>query len=62
MASKDAVQLVTYPFAGGVDERTQPELVDPLRNCLRLENVRANQRVQEAYLGSAVADAQGAGH
>ena len=25
-------------------------------------NVRANQRVQEAYLGSAVADAQGAGH
>ena len=26
------------------------------------ENVRANQRVQEAYLGSAVADAQGAGH
>ena len=44
MASKDAVQLVTYPFAGGVDERTQPELVDPLRNCLRLENVRANQR------------------
>ena len=24
--------------------------------------VRANQRVQEAYLGSAVADAQGAGH
>ncbi len=26
------------------------------------EKVRANQRVQEAYLGSAVADAQGAGH
>ena len=26
------------------------------------DNVRANQRVQEAYLGSAVADAQGAGH
>ena len=25
-------------------------------------NVRANHRVQEAYLGSAVADAQGAGH
>ena len=25
-------------------------------------NVRANQRVKEAYLGSAVADAQGAGH
>ena len=25
-------------------------------------NVRANQRVQEAYLGSAVADAQGVGH
>lgn len=25
-------------------------------------NVRANQRVQEVYLGSAVADAQGAGH
>lgn len=25
-------------------------------------NVRANQRVQEAYLGSVVADAQGAGH
>ncbi|MBO0940149.1 ABC transporter ATP-binding protein [Acidovorax temperans] len=25
-------------------------------------NVRANQRVQEAYLGSSVADAQGAGH
>ena len=26
------------------------------------DKVRANQRVQEAYLGSAVADAQGAGH
>lgn len=26
------------------------------------EKVRANQRVQEAYLGSAIADAQGAGH
>ena len=26
------------------------------------DKVRANARVQEAYLGSAVADAQGAGH
>ena len=26
------------------------------------EKVRANQRVQEAYLGSAVADAQAGGH
>lgn len=44
MASKDELRLTFMPMMGGIDERTQPELVDPSRNFLRLENVRADRR------------------
>jgi hypothetical protein len=44
MATKDALKTVLMPMAGGVDERTQAELVDPSRNFLRLENLRSDRR------------------
>lgn len=44
MATKDALKTVLMPMAGGVDERTQAELVDPQRNFLRLENLRSDRR------------------
>lgn len=44
MAAKDELRTNLMPMAGGVDERTQAELVDPSRGFLRLENLRADRR------------------
>ena len=44
MGTRDELKTVLMPMAGGVDERTQAELVDPSRAFLRLENLRADKR------------------
>lgn len=44
MATRDELKTVLMPMAGGIDERTQAELVDPSRGFSRLENVRADKR------------------
>ena len=44
MGTRDELKTVLMPMAGGIDERSQPELTDPSRGFLRLENMRADKR------------------
>lgn len=63
MGIKDELRTNMMPMAGGVDERTQAELVDPSRGFLRLENLRANKRgsYSKRYGFSAMARSRTAG-